>query len=48
MTFTNYFLQKKTPHDIHNIVTSRNYSQSEEAEFINDIQSSDLLNGRRR
>ena len=28
--------------------TFRNYSHFEEAEFINDIQSNDLLNGRRR
>ena len=48
LTFTGLFLQKKTPHDIHNTVTFRNYSHFEEAEFINDIQSNDLLNGRRR
>ena len=34
--FTELFLLKKTPHDIHNTVTFRNYSYFEESEFIND------------
>ena len=48
LTFTELFLLKKAPHDIHNTATFRNYSHFEEAEFINDIRSDDFLNGRRR
>ena len=46
--FTELFLLKETPHDIHNTITFRNYSHFEENEFINDVQSNDLLNGRFR
>ena len=41
--FTELFLLKKTPHDIHNTVTFRNYSHFEESEFINDVQSNDFF-----
>ena len=45
MTFTELYLPKKTSQDLHNTVTFRNYGHFDESEFVNDIQSNDLLNG---
>ena len=46
MTFTELSLPKKTSQDLQNTVTFRNYGHFDESEFVNDIQSNDLLNGR--
>ena len=48
LTFTELSLPKKTSQDLHNTVTFRNYGHFDESEFVNDIQSNDLLNGRHR
>ena len=46
MTFTELSLPKKTSQDLHSTVAFRNYGHFAESEFVNDIQSNDLLNGR--
>ena len=46
MTFTELSLPKKTSQDLHNTVTFQNYGHFDESEFVNDIQSNDLLNWR--
>ena len=46
MAFIELSLPKKTSQDLHNTVTFRNSGHFDESEFVNDIQSKDLLNGR--
>ena len=46
MTFTVLCLPKKTSQNLHNTVTFRNHGHFDESEFVNDIQSNDLSNGR--
>ena len=46
MKFSELPLPKKMSQDLHNTVTFRNYGHFDETEFVNDIQSNDLSNGR--
>ena len=46
MAFIELSLPKKTSQDLYNTVTFRNSGHFDKSEFVKDIQSKDLLNGR--